>query len=162
MKRIKLTQGQFVLVDNEDFEWLDQYKWSTYKSRSSNCYAKRQAPRTNGKRYTIQMSRCILGLTPGDKREADHINHDTLDNRRSNLRVCSRQQNCMNRKSRQNTLSQYKGVSWHKQIKKWQAQIMIAGEYKYLGCFVLEISAALAYNKAAKKLFGTFAYINVV
>ncbi|KKL49351.1 hypothetical protein LCGC14_2316410, partial [marine sediment metagenome] len=110
----------------------------------------------------IKMSRQILGLERGDKRQADHINHNTLDNCRVNLRVCTIQENQMNQKPRSNTTSNYKGVSWNKQTKKWVAFIGVNTEAIYLGCFTLERNAAEAYNRAAKIYHKEFACLNQI
>ncbi|KKN21672.1 hypothetical protein LCGC14_0923000 [marine sediment metagenome] len=157
MKNIKLTQGKFAIVDDADYVWLNQWKWCAYKPPTGGFYAKRK-----GSGRTILMHRQILGLGPGDKRQGDHIFHNTLDNRRNNLRICTGQENQRNRKPRSNTTSGYKGVSWHNRIKKWQVHIQVNRRRKHLGYFVLELDAALAYNKAAKELYGVFVYLNPV
>lgn len=162
MKKIKLTQGQFALVDDADYDWLNQWKWFAYKHRHGNFYAARMSSTKNGKRFCIRMSRKVLGLKQGDKQQADHIYHNTLDNRRDKLRVCTNQENTRNKKIRSNTTSQFKGVHWCKLRKKWVAKIMIDGIKKSLGNFILEMDAALAYNKAAEKYFGEYACLNLI
>lgn len=162
MKQIPLTQGQFAIVDDADYDWLNQWKWAAHKHSSGYFYAMRNSLQKNGKYHTVYMAREILGLKFGDPRQADHIEHHTLDNRRHNLRISTPQQNSMNQKSPQNTTSQFKGVHWHKQCEKWRAEIRINGKLKHLGLYVLETEAALAYNDAAKKYFGEFAYLNVI
>lgn len=121
MKRIKLTQGQYTLVDDTDYDWLSKWKWYAYKHRSGNFYAVRQPSRKDGKRHQISMSRQILGLEKGDRREGDHRNHSTLDNQRNNLRICTHQQNIMNEKSQRSTSGNFKGVSWNTHAKKWRS-----------------------------------------
>jgi len=160
MQKIPLTQGQFALVDDSDYEFLSQWKWYAHKHSSGDFHAMRASPRKNGKEYSIYMSRQILGLKHGDKRQADHINHNTLDNRQSNIRICTNQQNSFNRKSISNTSSKFKGVSWYERCKKWQAHIQMDRKRKHLGLFRSEKKAALAYDFAAKSLYGEFACLN--
>jgi len=97
MKQIPLTQGQVALVDNTDYDWLNQWKWCAQRTRGV-FYAVRNSPRKNGKKHQIFMHREILGLRYKDGQEGDHRNHNTLDNQRENLRVCIHSQNIMNQK----------------------------------------------------------------
>lgn len=162
MKQIALTQGQYAIVDDADYEELSKYKWYAQKRNSGNFYAARTFFGENNKRYEVYMSRQILGLEKGDLRQADHQNHNTLDNSRINLRVCTQQENLMNQESALNTTSRFKGVHWYKRSKKWRAQIVINKKVKHLGYFIYEKLAALAYNEAAKKYFGEFANLNLI
>lgn len=161
MKRIKLTQGKFAIVDDADFEWLNRHKWYACKS-CNTFYVARSSPIVNGKRTIILMHREILGLGLGDKRQGDHKNHHGLDNRRDNLRIATCSQNHQNEVPRRNFSSAFKGVSWRKRHDKWQAKIQVNGKIKYLGCFDSETEAARVYNRAAKELFGEFARLNQV
>ena len=161
MRTITLTQGKVTLIDDTDYDWLSQWKWHALKHHSGYFYAVRMTPRINGKQKSIRMHRQILRLEPGDKREGDHKNHNTLDNRRSNLRICTNRQNSMNRKSIPNTTSKYKGVCWDKRDKKWKAAIKVNGKVKNLGYFADEEEAALTYNKVATEHFGEFAHLNL-
>ena len=106
------------------------------------------------------MHRVILGLIPEDKKEVDHGNRNTLDNRRRNLRGCTHRQNMMNRKKDVGATSRYKGVSWSKERKKWVSQITIGKKCKSLGRFAIEELAALAYDIAATYEYGEFANLN--
>ncbi len=90
----------------------------------------------------------------------DHINHDGLDNRRGNLRLCTRLQNSRNRLPRRGGSSKYKGVTWNKRRKKFMAEIRVNQKYQYLSYFENEIDAAKAYDKKAKEFFGEFAFLN--
>ncbi len=158
-REIQLTQGKVAIVNNEDYYHLSKYKW--YAQRvGNNFYAARWSPRKKGKRHLIFMHRQLLGLKYRDKKNVDHFNHNTLDNRRGNIRVCTIQQNGRNRKSNQNSSSKFKGVSWHKKGEKWQARIIVSGRYRHLGSFESEEAAACAYDEAAKSYFGEFAYLN--
>jgi hypothetical protein len=157
MKLIPLTQGKFAMVDDEDYEKLNKYKWYAKKGRDTY-YVARNSSLQNGIQTTIRMHREILNLTT-EKTMIDHINHDTLDNQRHNLRVCTQSQNSMNQVSKRGT-SKYKGVSWHKLCGKWQSYIRINWKHTHIGIFTHEEDAARAYDKKAKELFGEYAYLN--
>jgi len=143
MKRIKLTQGQYALVDNEDYERLNQYKWFAIWSKDpQSFYANRD---NKGKKpCNVSMAREILGLEYNNRLQADHINHNTLDNRRANLRAVTHQQNHFNRKN-------IKGYSWRKFAKKYRAKITLNGKQIYLGYFSTTEDAHNAYLQAKKQ-----------
>lgn len=112
----------------------------------------------------VLMHRFIMGLEPGDKRQVDHINHNGLDNRRSNLRVCTPAQNkantgVTNGPKRQN-ISGFKGVS--RSGNQWQASIIHGGKTVYIGSFKDKVDAAEAYNRVARNLYGEFAFQNQI
>lgn len=153
MKRIPLTQGKFAIVDDELFEWLNQWKWCAHKNRNTY-YAER------GGKGHIQMHREILGLTYGDGKLSDHINHNGLDNRQSNIRICTNAENLQNQRPQKDKTSKYKGVRWSKVAEKWRAYIKKNKKWSCLGYFANEIDAAKAYNRKAKELFGEFACPN--
>jgi hypothetical protein len=152
-KEIKLTQGKVTIVDAEDYDFLSQWKWYC----DGGGYARRNSPRGDGKRVAILMHRFILDAPKGV--EIDHRNRDTLDNRKSNLRLCNREENCRNKKKHSNNRSGYKGVSRHND-GRWQAEISVSGQKKYLGRFDTKEEAAKIYDKEALKHFGEFAYLN--
>ena len=156
MKTIKLTRGQYTMVDNKDFEWLNKFKWFACKWTNSFCAA---GWHENKSRY---MHRLILGLKSDDKRQADHINHNTLDNRRCNLRITTASQNHMNEKPHKKFSSKYKGVCRCKQYKKWVVRITKECKQIYLGLFDNETDAALMYNQIAEQLFGEYCFLNKI
>lgn len=144
-KTIELTKGYVAIVDDEDYERVSKYKWYI-----SNGYAQNS---TVGRMY-----RFIMGVDDPNL-VIDHINHDTLDNRKKNLRACTQRQNSFNQKPYNET--GYKGVRIKKGLKKsYQAQIWKNGIHYYLGYYLTPEQAAAAYNGAARILFGEFAYLN--
>lgn len=158
MKLIPLTQGKFSKVDDEDFERFGHLKWSAHWRRSTKSfYAVRNTPiDKNGGKHTIQLSRAIMEVTDR-KIRVDHKNHDTLDNQRGNLRICTVSQNGMNRRGPdRDSTSKIRGVYWHKLSGKWQASITVEGKQIYLGLFSNMKLAAAAYTSANKKHFGEF------
>lgn len=156
MKEIPLTKGKVVLVDDDDFEYLSQWKWSLWSRKGNTQYAIRKIWK-NGKRTTLAMHQEILKPPVG--MISDHVNGYGLDNQRNNLRICNYGGNSMNRKPQIGT-SLYKGVSAHG--NKWRSRIKIHGKIYNLGSFESEIDAAVIYNDAAKKMFGEFARLNTV
>ena len=102
-RKMSLTKGQFALVDCEDFEWLSTWKWSSFSTKGGVFYACRGTTR-NGVHKTLFMHREIMGLKAGDGLEIDHINRNPLDNRRANLRLATRKENCANRGQRRRSM----------------------------------------------------------
>ena len=160
MREIRLTRGQVTLVDDWNYEWLNQWKWCSLKARSGY-YATRGVRQPDGKVQAILMHRLILGLKEGDKKCSDHKDGNGLDNRESNIRVCTYSENAGNQKpQKRQTSSIYKGVSWHQDRKKWRSYININGKIRHLGGFKNEKVAALIYDLNARKHFGQFAACN--
>lgn len=150
MKKIPLTRGQFTLVDDADYDWLNGFKWLAKPgTNGKNFYAARSSERINGKQSEIKMHRLILGLKKNDGKECDHIDGNGLDNRRSNLRVCSHHQNIFNTIPRIGT-SKYKGVTRYKPTQKWRAKIYFYGKVIQLGYFNSEKKLPLNMMKLLK------------
>lgn len=151
-KKIILIGGKLATVDDEVYEEIAQYKWG-FVGR----YAYTQEW-TKGTSKNIYMHRMIMGFP--SQMEIDHINGDGLDNRKANLRVVSHAQNMANQKSRKNTSSIYKGVSWNKRRGKWESYIETSGKKKHLGYSLDEQEAAKTYDVAAIRIFGVYARPN--
>lgn len=149
MKEIQLTTGGVALVDDEDFDWLSQFKWISTKKKDRP-YAMRFVRR--GVKM-LCMHRIIIDA-PTDKL-VDHINGNTLDNRKSNLRLCTNAENCRNAKKYKTNTSGYKGVS--AEGRRWKAGITFEQKKIYLGTFDIPQEAHEAYKSKAKELFGEFA-----
>jgi hypothetical protein len=159
VKEIKLTQGKVALVDDTDYEWLNQWRW--YARKNNNAwYASRHSARDeNNKQSTILMHRVILGVTD-PKVQIDHDDTNGLNNQRYNLREASHSQNQHNQRIKAGGTSKYKGVSWNERQKKWKVSIRKNKVQIHVGCFCDEIDAAIAYNKAAIIYHGEFARLN--
>jgi len=155
MKTILLSQGSYAIVDDSDFHLVSKLNWHLNKKTNVHLYAK-SSKKINGKQ--IHMHRLIMNANKGE--EVDHINHNGLDNRRSNLRIVNSFQNHQNSKKQINSASIYKGISYAKDHKKWRARIWVDGKKIHLGYFKNEIDAAKAYDRAALKYYSEYAYIN--
>lgn len=145
----KYGEGKYTLLDDEDAKYFEDSGINL---------------RISSEGYVVYGDSCkgvhrtIMNASNGML--VDHINHNKLDNRKTNLRICTNQQNQMNRKSNKVGTSKYKGVSFDKTFGKWRAAIMFNKKYIHIGRFMCEHEAAKAYNERAKKLFGEFAYLN--
>lgn len=156
MKTIELTKGQVAIVDDEDHERLSQYNWHASWSEATQSY---YARRCVGRKKAY-MHREIAGAGPGE--QVDHRNHLTLDNRRENLRRCTKHQNVRNARKLAGGTSKYKGVHWNKQSQRWKAAIYVRGKTRCLGFFRDEEAAARAYADAARAEFGEYACTEAV
>lgn len=156
MKRIPVNNGKhYAIVDDDDYEYLSEYKW--YAAGSRKDYACRQFQKNRVKHY-VYMHREIM-QAPKDK-VVDHINGDTLDNRKSNLRICTVTENSRNsRKSKSNTTG-YKGVHYYKARNNYSARIRVDGKDIHLGYFKTPEEAHVAYSTAANIYFGEFARLS--
>ncbi len=155
MKEVQLTRGKVALVDDEDFESVSRFCWR-FDGRGYAITSKFLG-RIGGKQQMAGMSLHRLIMRPPKGLDVDHINHDGLDCRRVNMRVCTRSQNHQNRAKTRGT-SKFKGVSWHKGA--WRATIVLDHKQINLGLFDNEAEAGMAYDAKARELFGEFAHLN--
>lgn len=157
MKTISLTQGQVALVDDEDFEELNNFTWHAHRRKGYTFYAVRWVAGGQGSR--IKMHQQILRMP-----YVDHKDGDGLNNQRSNLRGCNHSQNLMNQRAQAGRSSQYKGVYHYRtnRAHPWAAYITVNKRRIYLGYHSTEKDAARAYNAKAVELFGEFARLNEV
>ena len=156
MKKIQLTQGYTALVDDLDFELVNQFKWYAQVDRRKdgtikNVYACRDEGR-------CRMHRFILGITDSET-EVDHRDHQGFNNQRYNLRS-TQDKNQRNARLRNDSSSGFKGVSWSKEKKKWKVFIKLEGINTFVGSSNCLLEAACMYDMAAVKHFGEYASCN--
>jgi hypothetical protein len=149
-KEISLSRGLVALVDDDDYEWLGQWKWCSFFKNDGPPYAARTEQGRN-----IFMHRLIMSAPP--RQIIDHRNKNTLDNTRSNLRFASEAQNSANRRKISNA-KPYKGIFRNK--LRWQARVEVNHKGIYLGSYRTPEEAARAYDRAAREYFGDFAQLN--
>ena len=154
-REIPLSKGKTAFVSEQDYERLSGYRWFSHL-RSGNWYAHRNGPTLEGKRAFVMMHHDVIGK-PVTGIVTDHINGNSLDNRRSNLRHASYSENARNRKTRRTSTTGLKGVSPKKDNGKWTASIYVSGKRKHLGVFSTPQEAHVAYCEAASKFYGEFA-----
>jgi len=159
-RRIYLGEGQWTILEQEDYYCLRNYKWVVHANGKGgqNLYAIRHKLVSPNKTKMIYMHREIM--KPTDDRFVDHKNCNSLDNRRANLRFATRAENMQNRRKKKNTTSRFVGVHLYKPSNRWVCRITYQGKRIVLGRFDSEIAAAKAYDEAAKKYFGEFARLN--
>jgi hypothetical protein len=156
-QRIKLTRGKYAIVDPEDFERFNRYKWHCSQSN----YAVRAATiKTEKGRKQVELFMHKVVCPPPQGLIVDHINRNRLDNRRANLRPATWTQNAWNRSKRSRQKTRYKGIRYQKDTKRWQVRLMIEGRRISFGCYNDEKEAAKAYDAAAKKHRGDYAVLN--
>ena len=160
MKQIPLSHGLFAQVDDEDYEYLNKYKWYVRKTKTVGVYYATTCIKVNGKQRSQSMHRIIMGDS-SLKPQIDHIDGNGLNNQKHNLRFCTAQENQMNQHKRTYGYSIYKGVSWCKPTEKWIARIMRNGKSYHLGSFNTDTEAAKAYDSFAIKNDGLFARLNL-
>lgn len=153
MKYLKLTTGEQSLVDDDIFDFVNQWSW-----RKGSGYSVQRGERINGKFRTVYLHRVIMNAQKG--LEVDHINGNVLDNRVSNLRVCTHAQNMANYRPGKSSASGFRGVHQRKPGEKWTAHVSVQEKAVHLGNFDSPHQAAMAYDLWAKDIYGDFAKLN--
>lgn len=151
-RTIQLTREQVTLVDDENYQELSKHKWFALVNNSGYYAMRFTGPR--GRQIAVYMHRVIMSAP--DELVVDHINGNPLDNRKENLRLCTKSQNGFNRGFQKNNTSGYKGVYYLKDTGRWKAMITAEGKNYNLGCFQTPNEAYEAYCAAAKQLHGEF------
>jgi hypothetical protein len=165
---IPATMNKYVIIDSVDRD-LENFNWSTRHNKSKaneNWYVGRRKNKKLVHMHRVIMER-ILGRELFTNEYVDHIDHNGLNNGRSNLRLATFSENLQNKRkcgcmNGKNTSSKFKGVNWHSIHNRWMSRIKINGIRKSLGSFKIEKDAAIAYNNAAIEYFGEFAQLNEV
>lgn len=157
MKYIKLTDNKIAKIDDDDFELVSKYKWCLSYKKAKRLYA---ISKIGGK--NVRMHRLIINAPRNLL--VDHINFNTLDNRKENLRLCNPTENARHSRTLIKTKSGFKGVVYERGLRKkpWRVRIRFNGTYTTIGYYKKKELAAKAYNKAAKAYFGKFASLNVL
>ena len=153
--RVSLGKGVYTITDVDYLYLFENKTWGV----SGNVEHRRYVAHRQAGHNMVRIHRLIMGLSASDKREVDHINGNTLDNRKSNLRICLHSENVRNRRRNNVHTNGYKGTTFHKSKYKWQAQIGYQGKRIHLGYFDTQEEAYAAYCAAAVKYFGEFARI---
>lgn len=162
MKILKNNKNYKCIVDDEDYERYKDYNWSVNDYYNKGPYFVR-IKQINNKKESIRLHRLIMNAKKGE--EVDHIDGNTLDNRKCNLRICTPKENSRNRKRQKNNTTGYVGVLFVNRkylIRQFRARIKVDGKIKHLGYFKTREEAALAYNIAAVIYFGEFARLNII
>lgn len=151
------------MIDDEDLEAVSRHKWHMVDTKGNNHeYARTSIKQPDGRLRKVRLHRFLM--QPPSDMVIDHINGNGLDNRRSNLRICTHSQNTMNQKAQVGRSSKYRGVFRHKTPNKkwdrWRANVQTKGKRFDVGLFVEEEDAARAYDKKAREIFGEFARLN--
>lgn len=152
--RGKYGDGKVALVDDDDYEYLSKFKWWL----SPQGYVRRVGLKSSGEEKSVLMHREIVKCPDG--LFVDHINHNTIDNRKRNLRICTPKENSRNKNKESDSKNTHKGVKYKND--NYEASIVVDGTYIFIGSFTNEIAAANAYNYHAIMYFGEFACLNEV
>lgn len=158
MREVKLTQNKIAIIDDEDYEKISSRKWFAWRHPNPPhaFYVHSYEPPC----HTIKMHRLVLDVTDRSI-HIDHINGNTLDNRKANLRLATHSENTKNAKLNSRSTTGYKGVT-KVALNKWRVQIQNSGKKYHLGTFTDLKEAAKAYNIAALAHFGEFARLNEI
>lgn len=160
MREIELSLGQVALVDDADFEWLKTFEWWARWAKNTRSYYAISKERESPNVWrTVLMHRLILGLKYKDGKICDHIDGNTLNNQRHNLRIATSQQNASNRKLPAHNISGFKGVCFRRDAGRYQARIRVDGKLISLGWSDNPSEAHALYCSAAREHFGEFANI---
>lgn len=157
MKKIPLTKGKYALVDEEDYDYLSKWKWCC-DSKGYGFRTEKRSETGRQKRRGVYIHREVMSNPKG--LQIDHINGDTLDNRKSNLRLASHSENMRNRKLQKNNTTGYKGVWFNKKRNRYIATIRINGQSRTIKSAETAEEAAEAYNERATEIYGNFARLN--
>lgn len=156
MYDLRCNEKARTVIDVEDIKKVVQYKWNACRFRGKDLYVK-----TLSSGSSVYLPNVILGIETNRKIHIDHINRNTLDNRKENLRACTPSQNLFNRGKNSNNKSGFKGVSWNKEKKKWIVRITKpGGRQAHVGYFNSKIEGAKAFNEAALKYHKEYACLN--
>lgn len=150
---VPLTGGLVTLIDERDLQLVCERKWEAFTDPDGVVYARSRSGKPRVFLHNVLMC-------PARGLEVDHVNHDALDNRRTNLRLGTRSQNLANRRLPRNSTSGFKGASFHGASGKWRGQIKVDGRKLHLGLFLTAEEAARAYDAAALRHFGEFSLLN--
>lgn len=154
---VPISGGLFAKIDQADADVVLSYSWHLRKTSGDHVYAQTSIRRGKSVKR-LRMHHLIVPRMPGTV--TDHINGDTLDNRRANLRRCSVAQNCQNQALGKRNTSGYRGVSWQADKRRWRAYISVNGRKRFLGRYTQAEDAARAFDKAAREIWGEFATLN--
>lgn len=155
---IPLTKGQFAIVDADLAEYLSQWQWYAAETPQGFYAVRHEYTGTGRQKRPVWMHRAVIDA-PHDV-EVDHRDGDRLNNRRSNLRIATTAQNQANRGPSTTNTSGYRGVTWHKVHRKWQASIKRGGKFHFLGYFDTPTQAARAVDAKVLEVDGEFAWLN--
>ena len=151
MKQIQLTQNKVALVDDADFDWLNNYNWFYMSAQRDSGYAMRNYRKENGKQSLMTMHELLIYRFPD--MEIDHKDRNKLNNQKANLRSVTRSQNQRNKGLTKNNTSGYKGVHWNKSRNTWVATVALNGRPVYLGSFTNKKDAIEARKEGVLKYY---------